>query len=349
MSKNRYFSILETLEENKDNPSNPNDRILIVDGLNTFIRAFAANPVTNDDGIHVGGITRTLMSIGYAIKNIKPTRVIVCFDGKGGSQRRRKIFPDYKANRRVRSRLTRHGNHNTLEDESLSMKQQLMRCAQYMQQLPLTVLSVENIEADDSMAYISQQVYPNSQKFIMSTDRDFLQLVSDKVHIWSPTKKKFYFKETIMEEYGIPSHNFLLYRTIEGDASDNIPGIRGAGRKTIANRIPIITEDRTITIDEIIDFTEKNSKYKILKTISESKELLDMNYKLMQLNEVDISGSAKTKIMDTVRSPIQRLVKYEFQKMVLEDKINGSIKNPDLWLKQVFLPLDSYAGMTYDK
>ena len=67
----------------------PNDRILLVDGLNTFIRSFVANPATNDNGIHIGGISGFLHSIGYAIKNIKPTRIIICFDGTGGSQRRR--------------------------------------------------------------------------------------------------------------------------------------------------------------------------------------------------------------------------------------------------------------------
>ena len=96
MSKGKYFSILETLQENTSKPTGLNDRVLLVDGLNTFIRAWAISPVTNDDGVHVGGITGFLMSIGYAIKTITPTRVIICFDGKGGSQRRRKIFPNRK-------------------------------------------------------------------------------------------------------------------------------------------------------------------------------------------------------------------------------------------------------------
>ena len=56
MSKTDYFKILESIGKD-EKPSGPNDRILIVDGLNTFIRSFAANPVTNEDGIHVGGMT----------------------------------------------------------------------------------------------------------------------------------------------------------------------------------------------------------------------------------------------------------------------------------------------------
>ena len=86
--KKYYSEILKNLNEDTE-PLKLNDRILLVDGLNTFIRAFVMNPSTNEDGIHIGGIKGFMLSMGYAIKNIKPTRVIVCFDGAGGSQRRR--------------------------------------------------------------------------------------------------------------------------------------------------------------------------------------------------------------------------------------------------------------------
>ena len=345
----KYFSILETLKENKATDSGPNDRILLIDGLNTFIRAFAANPVTNDDGIHVGGITGFLMSIGYAIRNIKPTRVVICWDGKGGSQRRRKLYPEYKGNRRVSSRLTRHVSIGTKEDEKVAMKNQLLRLSQYIDTLPLQMVSVENIEADDSIAYICEQVYPKSQVFIMSTDKDFMQLVSNRVTVWSPTKNKYYFADTIKEEYGIHPNNFLMFRTITGDGSDNIPGIRGAGLKTLINRIPIISNKENITINQIIEYCKENSNIKILKKISEASDLLNLNYDLMQLNDVDISGSAKLKINNCVKNKIPRLVKYEFLKMMIEDNINSAIKNPEFWLRDTFLSLDTYAGMTHER
>jgi len=210
--KQNYIDILKSLKEEDTLSQNPNDRILLIDGLNTFIRAFAVNPSTNDDGIHIGGMTGFLQSIGYAIKNIKPTRVIICFDGKGGSSKRRKLFPEYKANRKVRKRLTRLSSFNNQEDERISMSQQISRLVQYLDQLPVTVLAPENIEADDAMAYISQQVYPKSQFYIMSTDKDFLQLVDNRIQVWSPTKKKYYFKDTVQEDFDIPAHNFYSAR-----------------------------------------------------------------------------------------------------------------------------------------
>ena len=72
--KQKYFSILENLKEGEATEATPNDKVLIIDGLNTFIRSFAVSPVTNDNGVHVGGITGFLMSIGYAIRTIQPTR-----------------------------------------------------------------------------------------------------------------------------------------------------------------------------------------------------------------------------------------------------------------------------------
>ena len=142
--RERYFRILDGLEKTTKE-THKNSRILLVDGLNTFIRSFAVNPSSNDDGIHIGGMTGFLQSIGYAIRNIRPTRVIICFDGKGGSQRRRKLFPDYKANRRVKTRLTRMSSYGNVNDEQIAMGQQIRRLTQYLEVLPVTVLATENI------------------------------------------------------------------------------------------------------------------------------------------------------------------------------------------------------------
>ena len=341
--RERYFRILDGLKQTTQE-THKNSRILLIDGLNTFIRSFAVNPSSNDDGVHIGGMTGFLQSIGYAIRNIRPTRVIICWDGKGGSTRRRKMFPDYKANRRVRTRLTRMSNYGNVGDEQIAMGQQIRRLTQYLETLPVKVLATENIEADDAIAYICEQIYPESQKFIMSTDKDYLQLVNDKVQVWSPTKKKFYFQETILEEFGVPANNFLEYRTLLGDSSDNIPGIKGTGLKTLQKRLPIIFGDKKITIDDILKQAEDNkSDAKILATIAESGDILRLNYKLMQLREVDISGHAKSSILDIVRRPIQRLNKPKFLTMFLEDKINSTMKNPEFWLQDTWRSLDSYS------
>jgi len=339
----KYLNMLASLEK-QELPKDANDRILIIDGLNTFIRAFVVVPTVNENGTHVGGITGFLMSIGYAIRNIKPTRVIICFDGKGGSQRRRKLFPDYKATRRVKHRMTRINEFNSVDDERVAMAQQLQRLSQYLEQLPISVMSIENIEADDAMAYISQQVYPKSQCVIMSTDKDFLQLIDERVQVWSPTKKKFYFKDTIKEEFDIDSKNFLMYRVLTGDSSDNIPGIRGAGTKTLQKRLPILFEDKKIKLEDIFEHIKTaDDGTKLSESILSSKDMLELNHKLMQLEEVDISGRSKESINNICKQDIPKLVKPNFMKMLLEDSINMNIKNPQLWLKDTFSTLNAFA------
>ena len=95
MTNAKYLSILEEIKQKGGDSASEtaNDKVLIIDGLNTFIRCFSAIPTLNDDGAHVGGIVGFLRSIGYAIRTIRPTRTVIVFDGKGGSNRRKKVFP----------------------------------------------------------------------------------------------------------------------------------------------------------------------------------------------------------------------------------------------------------------
>jgi 5'-3' exonuclease len=129
----KYLSILEEIKNKGGNldSGKPNDKVLIIDGLNTFIRCFSAIPTLNDDGAHVGGIVGFLRSIGYAIRTIRPTRTVIVFDGKGGSNRRKKLFPEYKAGRKMSERLNRAYDFNDKEDELQSMKMQLTRVIDY--------------------------------------------------------------------------------------------------------------------------------------------------------------------------------------------------------------------------
>jgi len=345
--KKDYFKIFDNLQEGNSYESKPNDKVLIIDGLNTFIRSFAVSPVTNDNGVHVGGISGFLLSIGFAIKTLNPTRVIICFDGKGGSQRRRKLFPEYKANRMVRTKLNRTNSFVDKDSEDQNMKMQLGRLIQYLDLLPVQLIAPQNIEADDSIAYLSKQVLTDSKIFIMSSDKDFIQLVDDRIAVWSPTKKKLYFKDDVVQDYKIPAHNYLLYRTLTGDKSDNIPGIRGTGVKTLEKRLPSIFSDKQLTIDDIIDECG-DSNIKVLQSIRENREVLELNYKLMQLREVDISGSSKEKIMNVADNSIPRLNSMQFKVMIIEDGLNNAFKNLDFWLREKFSSLDIHAN-TYNK
>ena len=337
MRNKKYLSILDNIKKDKRSlgDGNPNDKVLIIDGLNTFIRVFSVIPTTNDDGIHVGGIVGFLRSLGYTINMFRPTRVIIVFDGKGGSTRRRKLYHEYKQNRKTKYRVNRAYDFASQEDEKQNMIMQLQRVVEYLEALPITVLSYDNVEADDTIGYICRQVLTESKITIMSTDKDFLQLANGRIKIWSPTKKKMYDEDTVLEEFGISSHNFIWYRVIDGDKSDNISGVRGLGLKTIQKKLPFLSENRIVNIDEVV------------KELPDAKEVIELNYRLMQLSDVDISGNTKTKIIERVREPINRLVKYKFQKMFLEDKLYSALPNLDSWLLTNFNQLNIYAEKSH--
>ena len=349
MSNGRYISILNEIKKNGGDSysNNPNEKVLIIDGLNTFIRVFSVIPTTNDDGIHVGGIVGFLKSVGYAIKMLAPTRTIIVFDGKGGSNRRRKLYPEYKAKRTTKIRLNRVNEFENIEDERHSMLMQL--CAEYLERLPVNIVSVDNVEADDVMAYIAKQLLPESKTTIMSTDKDFLQLVSDRISVWSPTKKKLYNPEKVLEEYKVTSKNLLLSRIFEGDQSDNIKGVMGIGIKTLLKNFPQFGEDGKVTRDEIIKEAQKNKGSRFYDLILDGIDTIHLNHKLMQLEEVDISGGAKLKINNIVNGKIPELSKPNFQKMFIEDRMFGALPNMDSWIMQTWTKLNRFAKINNGK
>ena len=343
----KFISFLDQVkDEEQKSVTHLNDRVLIVDGLNTFIRSFAVNPSINDDGLHIGGMVGFLKSIRYTCDILKPSRCIIVFDGKNGSGRRQKIYPEYKATRKVKSRLNRNVDWGTApQDEEQSMKQQMGRLIEYLEQLPLTLVCVDGIEADDTMAYISQQILKDSDIFLMSTDKDFIQLVDDRVKVWSPTKKKLYDKKKVMEDFGIPAHNFLTYRILDGDKSDNIDGIKGAGVKTVQKFLPKILSDEKFDVRDILEFTKNSDKkIKLLENIKNSSKLLKRNYLLMQLEKVDIPNHTKRKIQGALDRKVPQLVKYRFQTMFLQDKLSTAILNLDSWIME-FMRLDRFRGL----
>ena len=203
------FSLLDNVQKPGD--LGVNNRVLIVDGLNLYLRAFAVNGALNDNGVPVGGLTGFLRSLAYAIREVNPTRVVIVYDGQGGSQRRRKIHSDYKSNRKPGKRITRWDAFKNATEEKEAMKIQFSRLLDYLDFLPINVISIDRIEADDTIAYIAHTLL-NEDVTIMSSDQDFLQLVNERITVWSPTKKKFYTPRMVMDDYGVPAHNFLMYK-----------------------------------------------------------------------------------------------------------------------------------------
>ncbi len=340
--KELYKKLLGEVEKEHEINQNRtrNSRVLIIDGLNTFIRSWTTNPTMNENGDHTGGVVGSLKSIGFAIRQFNPTRVIVTFDGKGGSTKRKQIFEGYKADRgKNRFRVNRqYPEMMTQEDEQVSMKRQFIWLADVLDYLPITAMIYDGIEADDTIGYIAKHILKEDDEcVIVSTDKDFLQLVDEKITVYSPTKKKTYNRIEVFNEYGLYPQNLLLFRTLDGDNSDNIPGVKGCGLKTVLKRFPELTEDRLVDFDELFTICdERKATSKIYSDILAQKDTVLRNNELMQLSDPNISGSEKMKILDRFNEPNKAFDKMDFLKVGMKYKILQNWNDINDWLKSTF-------------
>lgn len=331
--------------ENDQQGMGYNSRVLLVDGLNTFLRSYCAVPSMDDNGNHIGGMVGFFKSLGYAIRTFKPTRCIVVFDGKGGSQRRRKIFPQYKANRKPPVRLNRAYDMTTDEQERENMKYQLVSLIEMLECLPVTIMALDNVEADDVIAYLSQLITQDGgSSIIYSTDKDFFQLASPSVKIYNPVKKKTFDEQVILEDFGIHPKHFHFFRALNGDKSDNIDGVKGVGETTLKKYLPEIADP---TVD--ISFDLINNKYlnqkkvpKMIQNILANKSLVERNLVLMNLHEGIMSVDACMKVANLYRNASLGLNKYDLTKLMMRSKLLSAFPNYDSWITQNFIPLNRF-------
>jgi len=347
---NKYQKLFKELQQERNSsPSDVNNHIMVFDGLNTFIRSFGATPAYNEDGEHIGGITGFLYSVGKTVRDFKPSRCVIVFDGRGGSAKRKRIYGDYKANRANKTRLRRHDHHDsTIEEEQESMRYQFSRLISYLDNLPVTFISMDGIEADDTIAYIAQMYQETCKKItIVSTDRDFYQLVDDRIQVWSPIKKKMYDTQAVLDEFGVHPNNMVIYRSFTGDASDNIPGVNGIGPKTILKLVPELADGNEFTVDNLFVKSKTNlSESKSYQKILDNSLIIEQNYQLMNIKLLDIPAATASKIRGIMEQPISSLNRAEFQRLFYEDKMWAIMKNLPDWLNNTWLSLNAFAKQT---
>lgn len=335
MSKSKYEQLLSNVQPDIRKELNS---ILIIDGLNTFLRSFTMINHINPDGHHIGGLTGFLKSVGYAIRMCDPTKVVIVFDGVGGSNARRNLFPDYKANRNV-NRMTNYSIFQSKDEEQESINNQMERLIQYLKCLPVTVISIDGLEADDIIGYLAGRFEKNDETdrvTIMSADKDFLQLVSNKVHCYSPTKKKVYAPKDVLDEYGVSSANFINYKILLGDSSDNVPGVTGLGPKKLTKLYPELTGENKVTLESIIEKSAEliNENKLYLSVVERSRQLM-INQQLMMLNGDFLSPENKQLVKEAFNNSYSLNIPI-FLQLYHNDKLGESIPNVQSWLSQLF-------------
>jgi len=275
--QNKYFDLISSIQPDTRTQLNS---VLIVDGLNAFLRSFTMINHINPNGQHIGGLTGFLKSVGYAIKMLNPTKVVIVFDGVGGSNARRNLFPDYKANRNA-NRMTNYSIFQSKEEETEAINNQMQRLILYLKCLPVSIISVEGLEADDIIGYLTHKLenFGETKEInIMSADQDFLQLVSEKTSVYSPTKKRIFKPKDVLAEYGVSATNYINYKILLGDKSDNVPGVSGLGPVKLVKLFPELTGDSKVTLESMITKSaELINENKLYLSVVERRHQLFIN------------------------------------------------------------------------
>ena len=295
-------------------------RVLIVDALNMYFRAYIVDPSLSTNGQPIGGVMGFMKILQKQIRETKPDRIVIAWDGPGGSRKRKQMDKNYKAGRKP-IRLNR-SIRNLSESEELENKiWQQTRLVEYLNQMPVSQLLLPEIEADDVIAYaVNLPYFKGWQKVIVSSDKDFFQLCNDETVVYRPIQKQIMNKKRIIEDFNIHPNNMALARAIAGDKSDNLPGIKGVGLPTIKKRLPFLSEEKSYTIDEVVNYCDEvDSNLKIYDSIVENEDVIEHNYKMMQLYAPSLSYNAKQQVKYAIEEADQLFNLTEMKRMMISD------------------------------
>ena len=219
-------------------------KTLIVDGNNLLKIGFHGVKDFYNNGEHVGGTWYFLNTIRKFLEETNFNKVMVFWDSDTNLSQRKLIYPKYKMNRK--------SSPNDREKTD-SFNKQKTRVKQYLEEMFIRQLEVENSEADDLIAYYCQ-ISLDEDKTIFSSDRDLTQLISEKVSIYSPSTKQYYRNgdKIKLHDVEIPHYNVKTVKILTGDSSDNIDGIFYLGEKTLVKLFPELLEE-LVQIPYILD------------------------------------------------------------------------------------------------
>ena len=312
-------------------------KTLLVDGNNLIKIGFHGVKDYFHNGQHIGAIWHFLNTLRRFIEENNYNKVVVFWDSETNSSQRRLIYPKYKLNRKEVS--------NEYKQESYEGQKQ--RVKQYLEEMFVRQVEVENSEADDLIAYYCQ-ISEDEDKTIFSSDRDLTQLISEKVSIYSPSAKRYYKNgDTIkMSDFEVPHYNVKTIKILTGDSSDNIDGIFYLGEKTLFKFFPELLEkpvDYTDILSKGEELLKENKDNKSLQNLLSGKtkegifgdEYYDINKKLIDLSNPLINQEGK-EMVDSYYSesldPDGRGYK-NLIRMMMEDGIFKYLpKSDDSWV-----------------
>ena len=244
-------------------------KLAIIDGSSYIYRAYyALPPLKSPRGIPTGAIYGFIRMISKLLNELNPDYIAVIFDAPGKTFRH-KEYKEYKSQRK-----------ETPDD----LKVQIPKIKEIIKLFGIKILEKEGFEADDIIATLAKKGKEKGLKvYIVTPDKDMLQLVEDNIYVLNPVNNKLYDREKVKEKYGIYPEQFIYYQAIVGDPIDNIVGVKGVGPKTAAKLLQEYGDLNNIlkNIDKL--------PYRIRKSFEDSKDKLEENIFLVKLkNDVPL-------------------------------------------------------------
>ncbi|MBA4372003.1 MAG: DNA polymerase I [Thermodesulfovibrio sp.] len=239
--------------------------IYLIDGNSYVYRAFyAVKGLTTSTGLPtnaVFGFTNMLMKI---IKDKKPDYIVMAFDTPEPTERHM-LYADYKANRKE------------TPDE---LVRQLPYIRKLVSAFNIKTFEIPGYEADDIIGTIAKYFAgKDNHVYIVTADKDMLQLVDDHIQIFDPIKDRVLDTAYVREKFGIGPERVTEFMALTGDASDNIPGVKGIGEKTARELLTTFA-----SLDEIIAHPERIQKERFRKMIAENLDNLRLSRTLATID-----------------------------------------------------------------
>jgi 5'-3' exonuclease len=277
---------------------------ILIDGEWNLKRNFIKRTDMFARGEHCGGSYGSLESIRSVVNRIMPDRTVVFWDGLASGTLRKEMYPLYKKNRDksfiIDDCLMNERQFEHEKNRKYSQIQQKIKVKNYLEELFIRQLELEEIEADDLIALYVKKRRPDEKITIFSSDKDFYQLIDDNVCVLRPSDNKIINKENFKKEFGYIIENTLFLRCFEGDTSDNIHGVNGVTLNQLSKHFPKFLDERYSLDRLLFEAQEKYSekKLKVFEKIIESRSVLERNRTLMNLKRPFVTEEAKREVVE---------------------------------------------------
>lgn len=325
------------------------NKTLIVDSENLLKQSFHGNKNTYSKSYgYIGCLVTFFTIIRKVIMEQNITKVILFWDSPTGGKLRYNIYPFYKSNR------SKNWNDSEIilsdrdvereENSDKSLFLQRERIKQYGEELFFRQVEFQDIEADDCIAYyVNNLLEPHEEAVIYTNDRDFCQLINDKVSIYLANKKQLITKNTYFLYFDHDLRNAALIKALEGCKTDVIHGVEGLGEKKLLTYFPELRTNE-VSFEHILVRAQEINKgrkkpYSALKNLIEGKtiveienvydgrDLFNLNYKLVNLKEPFITDECKEHIEEAATYPMSDSNRggKNLMKLMIEDGFINTI------------------------